>query len=111
MSQLQFCRINAADSKFIDDPEDPIELWPSKDEEGEITGKPANMHNKSVMVYANTEYLNLLHRLQKYIKEKYEHQLVTNTRVEDEPDDLDSYTFLKKARELLDSGTDNLYYI
>lgn len=111
MSQLQFCRINAAENKLIEDPENPIELWPSRNEEGETTGKPANMHNMDVMMKANIEYLNLLLATQKYIKKKYEPQLMINIKVKNEPEDLDSYTFLKKIRKLLRPGTDSLYYV
>lgn len=68
------------------------------------------MHNAKIMMYAITEYLNTLLDLQRQIKEKYEHQLILNERVESEPEDLDWMTFHRKFKELPKPEAGNLYY-
>ena len=106
MPKLEFCQIDTKSSGAYK----PIEIWPSEDEKGDDYGRSANMHNAKVMMYAITDYLNALLDLQEQIKERYEHQLILNEKIEGEPEDLDSMVFYKKSKELLKPGTDDLYY-
>jgi hypothetical protein len=107
MPKLEFCQI---DTK-VNSTYEPIEIWSADDENINPTdmGRPMNMHNVEVMENANAEYLNSLLRLQKHIKEKYEHQLILNVKVEGEPDEL-SFPLYQQFKKLRKQGTSNLYY-
>lgn len=116
MPELEFCQIDSKSSGAYE----PIEIWPSENEKGNSYGRSAdihnsygrsaNMHNTEIMMHAITEYLNALLDLQKQIKEKYEHQLIRNERIEGEPEDIDSIVFWEKSKKLLKPGANNLYY-